>query len=48
MITEIKECNYRTVEKIDGCGGALYWWCLRKQCQINVYEDCKDCEMREV
>lgn len=40
---EIKKCDFRACEKTEECGGAVYWWCLKKQHQINVYEDCKEC-----
>lgn len=41
---DIKKCVYRAVKKTEACGGALYWFCLKKGCQVNVYDDCKDCE----
>lgn len=41
---ELKECEFRKLEYTSGCGGATYWWCYKKNRQINVYEDCKNCE----
>ena len=43
-MAEIKKCKFRAAEHTSQCGGAVYWWCLKKQYQINVYEDCKDCK----
>ena len=40
----MNECFYRKVEFTEGCGGAIYWWCYKRNCQINVYENCKDCK----
>jgi len=41
---KLQEYDHRALERTNGCGGAVYWWCLKKQHQINVYEDCKNCE----
>lgn len=44
---ELKPCDMREVRHTNACGGALYWWCLRDNKQINVHEDCKNCEEAE-
>lgn len=40
---ELKECNHRQSIYTPECGGMVYWYCNRDTKQINVYEDCKNC-----
>lgn len=48
MADGLVKCEQREVRHTQGCGGALYWWCLRDNCQINVHETCKDCYIAEL
>ena len=40
----MRECNHREGNYTPKCGGAFYWWCNRDNKQINVHEDCKECD----
>lgn len=46
-MADLKPCSYRKCEYTPACGGANYWWCYQseKNCQINIYKDCKNCEV---
>ena len=38
----IVKCSDREFKINEQCIG--HWWCNKKNCQINVYEDCKKCK----
>ena len=40
----MEDCSERRFEITNECGGAGYWWCNRLNKQVNIYEDCKECE----